>query len=146
MQRYICITFWGKLSWSNHVKHLGNEFSYDLSDEYEVQLKQGHFYGLVNKLWKKKNQMCSGWYLIWQPNYICHIDALSMAVNCVISAPPGLMLFILLGTKLCSVFSIYHAKLIVSSYLMLLMVFSSEISYWGLVSNFINHMTGVKTP
>ena len=42
-----------KLHWSNHVKHLGNTLSHNLSDEIDVQVKRGHFYGFVNTLCAK---------------------------------------------------------------------------------------------
>ena len=42
-----------KLHWSNHVKHLGNTLSHNLSDEIDVQVKRGHFYGLVNTVCAK---------------------------------------------------------------------------------------------
>ena len=44
MQRYKCIPRWGKLYWSNHVKHLGK------SDEIDVQVKRGHVNGFINEL------------------------------------------------------------------------------------------------
>jgi len=42
-----------KLSWSNKVKHLGNMLSYNLDDEFDIQLKRGYFYGSVNTLCAK---------------------------------------------------------------------------------------------
>ena len=42
-----------KLHRSNHVKHLGNTLSHNLSDEIDVQVKRGHFYGFVNILCAK---------------------------------------------------------------------------------------------
>ena len=32
------------MPWKNHVKHLGNTLSYNLCDEYDVQVKRGHFW------------------------------------------------------------------------------------------------------
>ena len=42
-----------KLSWNNHVKHFGNTLSYNLSNENDVHVKQGHFYVFVNTLCAK---------------------------------------------------------------------------------------------
>ena len=118
-----------KLHWSNHVKHLGNTLSHNLSDEIDVQVKRGHFYGFVNTLCAKFKCVLGDLDLATKLFMSYDIVALSMVVNCGISAPPGLMLFALLGTKLYVAFSSCRTILIVSCYLMLLMVILFEISY-----------------
>ena len=147
-----------ELLWSNHVKHLGNTLSHNLSDEIDVQVKRGHFYGFVNTLCAKFKCVLGDINLATKlfMSYCCsfygsqlwisaHIAALSMVVNCGISAPPGLTLFVLLGIKLYVAFSSCRTILIASCYLMLLMVILSDIGYWSVVWNFMNHVTKAKT-
>ena len=64
---------------------------------------------------------------IWQPSYLCHNAALSMTANCGISAPPGLMIFVLLKTRLYVVFSSCRTILIVSCCFMLYVVDGTPI-------------------
>ena len=72
-----------------------------------------------------KIQMCSGWHT--SGSQVVHNAALSMAANCGISAPPGLMIFVLLKTKLYVVFSSCRTILIVSCCLMLYVVYRTPI-------------------
>ena len=167
MKRYIIFISAENLSWGKHVNRadprfapsqweaalLCNDVSHWLGTGLESALCQAstwvtrcHITYVMNMIFKWNNALFMFVWIqyvqnskvfqltsIWEPSYLYF----SMVVCYGMSAPSSLMLYVLLGTKLCIVFSNYRTIFIVSCYLMLLMIFLSEISYWSIASNFI---------